>query len=84
MNRMSKLTLYIIWTVAALVLAGVLAVGIRYARDIKAARDKLKNIGSQLMDTDCGTIEYVRIGEGYPVLIVHGTFGGFDQGLWIV
>jgi pimeloyl-ACP methyl ester carboxylesterase len=28
-------------------------------------------------------MEYVCTGEGYPVLVVHGALGGFDQGLWL-
>ena len=38
----------------------------------------------QVIETDCGPIEYARIGEGYPVLVVQGDMGGFDQGLMLV
>ena len=30
--------------------------------------------------TACGPIEYATVGEGPPVLVVHGAGGGFDQG----
>lgn len=33
-----------------------------------------------LAQTRHGAIEYVRWGEGSPVLVVHGAGGGFDQG----
>jgi pimeloyl-ACP methyl ester carboxylesterase len=33
------------------------------------------------LETDCGTVEYARVGSGYPVLVIHGNAGGFDQGL---
>lgn len=36
-----------------------------------------------MVETDCGPIEYARIGDGYPVLVVHGNAGGFDQGLML-
>ena len=36
-----------------------------------------------MIETACGPIEYARIGKGYPVLVVHGAMGGFDQGLWL-
>ena len=47
------------------------------------ARKHINDLGSQVIKTDCGPIEYVRIGDGYPVLVVHGTMGGFDQGLLV-
>ena len=37
--------------------------------------------GSLMADTRCGPIEYASVGEGLPVLLVHGAGGGFDQGL---
>jgi pimeloyl-ACP methyl ester carboxylesterase len=61
----------------------VLLVYVRYRRDIRAAQEHLKSGGSQVIETDCGPIEYATFGEGYPVLVVHGIFGGFDQGLVI-
>lgn len=66
-----------------IVIVGIAAVAVRYLRDIRAARRRLDSLGSQVIQTDCGPIEYARIGDGYPVLVVHGAMGGFDQGLWI-
>ncbi len=51
-----------------------------YRSDIRAAR---KRSGSQVIETKCGPIEYATMGEGPPVLVVHGAGGGYDQGLWI-
>jgi pimeloyl-ACP methyl ester carboxylesterase len=34
-----------------------------------------------VVDTACGKIEYATYGDGFPVLVVHGIFGGHDQGL---
>jgi pimeloyl-ACP methyl ester carboxylesterase len=62
--------------VAVLVYAG-------YRRDIRGAREHLQSGGSQVIETDCGPVEYATFGDGYPVLVVHGIFGGFDQGLVI-
>jgi pimeloyl-ACP methyl ester carboxylesterase len=71
---------------------GVLAVTIaivsilvyaRFRRDIRVAQESVQNGGSQVIETDCGPIEYATFGEGNPVLVVHGIFGGFDQGLVI-
>jgi pimeloyl-ACP methyl ester carboxylesterase len=66
-------------------IAGTAAVTVaaRYFREIRTARQRLDSLGSQVIETDCGPIEYARIGEGYPLLVVHGALGGFDQGLWV-
>lgn len=51
-----------------------------YFRDMSQLNKALK-AGSKTMDSPYGTIEYVDIGEGRPVLISHGTMGGYDFGL---
>jgi pimeloyl-ACP methyl ester carboxylesterase len=61
----------------------ILAVASRYTREIKAVRTRIESLGSQVIDTTCGPIEYARVGAGYPLLVVHGAMGGFDQGLWL-
>lgn len=53
----------------------------RFQRDIHAARERVDALGSQMNETACGPIEYTTHGEGYPVLVIHGIFGGFDQGI---
>jgi hypothetical protein len=40
------------------------AVAARYLREISAARKELNNLGSQVIETDCGPIEYAVVGEG--------------------
>jgi pimeloyl-ACP methyl ester carboxylesterase len=61
----------------------VLAVlaGMRYRSDLQAYRQRIEGMGSQVIDTACGPVEYAQVGSGYPVLVVHGNGGGFDQGL---
>lgn len=36
---------------------------------------------SQRVRTPLGPIEYVHVGQGPPVLVLHGSPGGYDQGL---
>lgn len=67
-----------------IVLVSLAVVVVRYRREIRAARERLNHMNSQVIETDYGPIEYLRMGEGYPVLVVHGALGGFDQGLWLV
>jgi pimeloyl-ACP methyl ester carboxylesterase len=54
---------------------------VRYRRDIQKAQTRLQHIDSEVVDTACGKIEYATYGDGFPVLVVHGIFGGHDQGL---
>jgi pimeloyl-ACP methyl ester carboxylesterase len=67
----------------AIVLVGIRVVAVHYFKAIRAARQRLARLGSQVIETACGPIEYARIGEGDPVLVVHGALGGFDQGLFL-
>jgi len=68
---------------AAIAVVGTVAVAARYRREMRAARERIDSLGSEVIETACGPIEYARIGEGYPVLVVHGALGGFDQGLMV-
>jgi 2-hydroxy-6-oxonona-2,4-dienedioate hydrolase len=54
----------------------------RYAADIGAARLRVST-GNRTAQTPCGSIEYAVVGDGAPLLFVHGAGGGFDQGLGI-
>ncbi len=46
-----------------------------------AAADARIASGSQGIPTTFGALEYAEAGSGPPVLMIHGTGGGFDQGL---
>ena len=52
----------------------------RFDRDITAARARAAQ-GGVLIDTRCGSIEYQEAGAGVPLLAVHGSGGGHDQGM---
>lgn len=70
-----------------IVLLGVAVVGVvvivRYRGEIRTIQEHIDSLGSQVLKTNCGPIEYAQIGEGYPVLSIHGNGGGFDQGVSI-
>ena len=78
---MANNKLYVFVILLSILVIGMVAVVASYQREISAARERINNLGSQVIETDCGTIEFARVGEGYPVLVVHGLMGGFDQGL---
>ena len=68
---------------AVVIIVVAVLVYARYRQDMRSAQARLESGGSQVVETDCGSIEYATFGEGKPVLVVHGILGGFDQGLFI-
>ncbi len=52
-----------------------------FRRDMARARSRIDPALSRLIDTRHGPLEYSEAGDGPPVLFLHGTGGGFDQGL---
>lgn len=55
-------------------------VGWRFQRDLAEARERA-SAHSIVADTRCGPIEYQQAGAGLPLLMVHGSGGGHDQGM---
>src|SRR5687767_10034664 len=71
----------LVGSVAALLIAAAAApIYVTYQTDIAGARARVAS-GSSTIETDRGRIEYADIGQGPVVLSIHGTGGGFDQGL---
>ena len=63
--------------------AAPLALGLAYSRSL-AWRKKLvarKDANRWIIRTAKGPVEYGTLGHGDPVLVLHGTPGGYDQGL---
>lgn len=63
----------------AIALAGV-AIFAAFRRDLALASAAAER-GSTVLATACGPIEFGAAGTGRPLLVVHGSGGGFDQGL---
>ena len=80
---MASYTIYLLVILLSIMGIGTVIVVARYHRDLNAARKRIDRLGSQVIETDYGPIEYAQIRDGYPVLVVHGALGGFDQGLWL-
>jgi pimeloyl-ACP methyl ester carboxylesterase len=71
-----------VWAVIGFLIIAVFGFTfIAYRRDVGPARERVAT-GSHMAQTPCGPIEYASVGDGPPVLIVHGAGGGFDQGLY--
>lgn len=61
--------------------AGGTAVARSFARAMASARARIDPGLSTVIASRFGALEYAVAGEGPPVMMVHGTGGGFDQGL---
>jgi 2-hydroxy-6-oxonona-2,4-dienedioate hydrolase len=71
----------LVWALLALAILGAgLLVWRRFEHDIDAARGRAAQHGA-VVQTRCGTIEYQAAGHGVPLLMVHGSGGGHDQGM---
>lgn len=71
------------------IVAGVALVGVALAAvwiwrqfepDLALANERSAQ-GSTVAVTRCGPIEYQEAGEGIPLLMIHGSGGGHDQGM---
>ena len=60
--------------------SATLLVKSRFDKDMRQARYRVAH-GSELINTTCGPIEYQEKGSGTALLSVHGSGGGFDQGM---
>lgn len=61
-------------------IAVVATVALAFRRDMETARVHTQG-RSRVVDSPWGLIEYADVGAGPPVLMIHGSGGGFDQGL---
>ncbi|MDZ4124406.1 MAG: alpha/beta fold hydrolase, partial [Hydrogenophaga sp.] len=52
-----------------------------YFRQDTARATVLAGAGSEVMETRCGPIEVQQAGQGIPLLMIHGSGGGHDQGM---
>lgn len=66
--------------VVLLIISAILSSIPFYYQDMKEVNLFMEN-GAKQMNSPYGTIEYLDIGEGKPILLSHGTMGGHDHGL---
>ena len=69
-----------VWIVTICGLAIAVFIWWRFDNDMQRARAHAAQ-GSVLLATPCGPIEYQEAGTGVPLLAVHGSGGGHDQGM---
>ena len=73
-----------VFAVLGIVLAlGLVATGVvrfRFERDLAIAAERAAS-ASEVVTTACGPIEVQQAGAGIPLLMIHGSGGGHDQGM---
>lgn len=57
-----------------------LATALLYRHDMRRTRARLAETG-RVVKTSFGAVDFAELGDGDPVLVLHGTGGGFDQAL---
>lgn len=70
----------VVGAVGLVVVVAAVSIGWCFQHDINAARAR-SALGSALIATRCGPIEVQQAGSGVPLLVVHGSGGGHDQGM---
>jgi pimeloyl-ACP methyl ester carboxylesterase len=66
----------------AVLAGGGAVVGAAFRRAMAEARARIAPDRSRVIETRHGLLEYAEAGDGAPVVMLHGTGGGFDQGLF--
>lgn len=70
------------WTAIGLIAAVVLVLAV-YFRDMNRVYERIRG-KSTIIPSPYGDIEYTEGGAGPPVLVIHGSGGGYDQGELLV
>ncbi len=77
---MSRRMLWGFGVAAGVLLSSVAGVG--YFPAMREARRKIADSNSRVISGRFGALEYAVAGQGKPVLMIHGSGGGFDHGLF--
>lgn len=80
MSTIKKIAVVIVFVLISI---AVVFLGVQYKRFSKVKLDQIEKVNAKsvVVEIDQGIIEYSISGKGYPVLIIHGAGGGYDQGL---
>jgi pimeloyl-ACP methyl ester carboxylesterase len=79
-SALAKRLLLVGIILSAIVTAIVIYVYAIFLVDMSAAYGRIST-SNNITQTANGTLEYADLGDGNPVLVVHGAGGGYDQGL---
>ncbi|HSP21138.1 MAG TPA: alpha/beta hydrolase [Planococcus sp. (in: firmicutes)] len=65
----------------AAAIAAAVTVSLLYVADMRRAYKRLEEYGAASFKSEFGKMAYIDEGWGEPILISHGIFGGYDQGM---
>lgn len=71
---------WLLFAVVVVLVGAAWAIRARFEGDLALAATRAAQ-GSVVMATRCGLIEYQEAGRGIPLLMIHGSGGGHDQGM---
>jgi 2-hydroxy-6-oxonona-2,4-dienedioate hydrolase len=71
----------VLLVLASAVVVLAVYVAVQFRADMIVALAAVASYETIAVDTSFGSIELMDVGSGFPVLSIHGTGGGFDQGL---
>lgn len=80
MTGRRRWTTRILAAVFCLAIAGYLAILAGYQWSRRSTLERLAR-GGTVQATDLGPVEFARLGAGPPVVVLPGSFGGYDQAL---
>ena len=66
-------------TLAAIVVVMTALLVPRYVNDLRERRQRVASLPTELAPA-CHGMQFMRRGDGEPILVVHGIWGGLDQG----
>ena len=69
----------VLWWTAVGAIIAVALVAVAYMLDMHGAYERIRSNGS-VVSSIFGDIEFTETGSGHPVLVIHGSGGGYDQG----
>lgn len=75
-----KRVMAVLAVVFAVFLVAALVIRAQFDRDLAVAAERAAQ-GSEVIATRCGPIEVQQAGTGIPLLMIHGSGGGHDQGM---
>jgi pimeloyl-ACP methyl ester carboxylesterase len=70
----------VLLTIGIVVVVGLAAAWTLFRRDLAEAERRIAG-PAEVVTTPFAAIQYAEAGTGTPILMIHGTGGGFDQGL---
>ena len=77
---MTKPWLAVAGVLLAAAAVAAFAIHARFSQELARAAERAAQ-GSEVIATRCGAIEVQQAGTGIPLLIIHGSGGGHDQGM---